>query len=203
MDTLYVETNFLVGIATGRDVAASLLDDPASPIRLVIPGMCFLEALAWLEGEIRRRNDLRRQWRDQIGQLERDLTSPSARNLLGHLSQAIFENDGLLQDVGDRLFKCVAALSSRAQILNVTGAILKSSRDDVLTEDSTDNLILHTILDHARSPSRDRKGFFPENKNDFNERKVQDALRAAGVTYFRRADAALGWIASQAGDSAG
>ena len=71
------------------------------------------------------------------------------------------------------------------------------------SEDSTDNLILHTILDHARSSSGDRKGFFSENQNDFNAPGVQDALRAAGVTYFRRADAVLGWLASQAGDSAG
>jgi hypothetical protein len=44
LDTLYVETNFLVGISTGRDVAASLLEVPTTAIQLVIPGMCFLEA---------------------------------------------------------------------------------------------------------------------------------------------------------------
>jgi hypothetical protein len=200
LDTLYVETNFLVGVATGRDVAASLLDDPAPPVRLVIPGICFLEALAWMEGDARRRRESGRQWRDQIKQLDRDLTSPFARNLRTHLAQAINENDWLSTDVSNRLYRAISALSTRALILNITAEVLGASRGDVLIGESTDNLILHAILDHARSTPAARKGFFSENKNDFDGQPAQDALRAAGVEYFRRAEAAIGWVGSPAVD---
>ena len=49
---LYVETNFPMSIATGRDPQANtlLLNTPAS-VRIAIPSTCFMEALSALEAD--------------------------------------------------------------------------------------------------------------------------------------------------------
>ena len=44
---LYIETNFLMSIATGRDPKADdLLAQPPEGLRLAIPQVCFMEALS-------------------------------------------------------------------------------------------------------------------------------------------------------------
>ena len=57
MAILYIETNFLMSIATGRDPDANhlLLSVPTS-VRIAIPAICCMEALSALEDEIKRRN---------------------------------------------------------------------------------------------------------------------------------------------------
>lgn len=49
---LYIETNFLMGIAKGQDPQAQnlLLNTPTS-IAIVIPSICYVEALTTLEQE--------------------------------------------------------------------------------------------------------------------------------------------------------
>jgi len=66
---VYVETNFLVGFATGRDrEAAELLVHAGSGFRWTIPSICFFESLSWMEGEIKRRNLFVQGLREQIVQ---------------------------------------------------------------------------------------------------------------------------------------
>jgi hypothetical protein len=75
---LHLETNFLGGSATGRDRLGLDRLDPPSLFRPTIPGVCFLEAFAWMEGEAKRRRAFGLSLKDQLSQLARDLTSPSA-----------------------------------------------------------------------------------------------------------------------------
>jgi hypothetical protein len=200
---LYVETNFLISIATGRDPQAiAILDDSASPLHFVVPGICFFECLTWMQGEVKRREALGRQWADLTGQLKRDLTSTHAQTLQSHLEQAILENDGLLKHIGDRLFDAIEKLARRADILPIHPKILENGRKETLIADLTDNLIVHTILDHARSTPNSPKALLTENSTDFDQQDVKDALRAAGLIYFRRCDQALAW-SNSLGDAAG
>ncbi len=47
---LYVETNFLMGIAKGQDSQAEdLLRNTPNSVRLAVPSFCFVEALTTLE----------------------------------------------------------------------------------------------------------------------------------------------------------
>jgi hypothetical protein len=49
---LYVETNFLMGIAEGQDPQAEdLLRNTPNSVRLATPSICFVEALTTLEQE--------------------------------------------------------------------------------------------------------------------------------------------------------
>jgi hypothetical protein len=200
---LYVETNFIISIATGRDPQASaILDDSASPLHFVVPGICFFECLSWMQGETKRREGLGRQWGDLNGQLKRDLTSAHAQTLQSHLQQAILENEGLLKHVGRRLFDAIEKLSRRAEILPLHPKILENSRKETLIGELTDNLIVHSILDHARSTPNSPRALLTENSTDFDQPVVKKAMRAAGVIYFRRSDQALAW-SNSLGDAGG
>ena len=60
-----------------------------------------------------------------------------------------------------------------------------------------DNLILHCVIGHARLHPIENKVFLSGNNNDFGKQEVQVALRDAGVKYFTRTEAFLGWLESQ------
>ncbi|MEH1846677.1 MAG: hypothetical protein V7L25_17190 [Nostoc sp.] len=85
---LYVETNFLVGIAKGQDTPAQdLLQNTPSSLRLVVPSICFVESLTTLEQEEKYNLDFLRKLDIQINQAERD-NSDNARLLVSRLEQS-------------------------------------------------------------------------------------------------------------------
>lgn len=200
-DLLYVETSFVVASATGRDTLTTiLLDalglDAAEPLHfrlpIVVPGICFQESLRWIEDAYEGKERFNRSVRDRVAQLKRDI-SGAADSLVSYLEQAVVENDDHMTFTLDRLFWAIEKLSKYAVILPVTPALLEASRSERLIEGLTDNLIAHTILDHARSSPIADKGFLTENSSDFNQPEMRAALKAAGVKYFARAEAALEW----------
>ena len=200
MVILYVETNFLMSIATGRDSQANtLLENPTASVQIAIPSICCMEALSALEDEVKRRNRFMNELNIQISQLRRDVTSSHAQSLLSHLEQSLIENEALLNDVETRLFQALDHLNTKVEIIPLNGDMLQASLDTHLLEkDPTDNLILHCILNHARLHTTDRKVFLSANVKEFNIPEVQAALRDAGVDkYFSRTQDFLGWLESQ------
>jgi rRNA-processing protein FCF1 len=197
---LYIETNFLMSIATGRDPKANnlLLSVPTS-VRIAIPAICCMEALSALEGEIKRRNDFANKLTNQIRQLKRDLTSPYARSLLFHLEESLNENAGLLNNIKVRLFEALELLADNVEMMELTADTLRESLNTVfIEEDPTDNLILHCILNHAHLHANEVKVFLSNNTKDFDVPEVREALREAGITkYFSRTEDFLGWLQSQ------
>ncbi|MBD1881053.1 MULTISPECIES: PIN domain-containing protein [unclassified Coleofasciculus] len=197
---LYVETNFLMSIATGRDSQANtLLENPTASVQIAIPSICCMEALSALEDEVKRRNRFMNELNIQISQLRRDVTSSHAQSLLSHLEQSLIENEALLNDVETRLFQALDRLNTKAEIIPLTGDMLQASLDTrFINKDPTDNLILHCILNHARLHTTDRKVFLSANVKEFNPPEVQAALRDAGADkYFSRTQDFLGWLESQ------
>jgi hypothetical protein len=200
---LYVETNLLIAAATARDAQASpLINGDIPQLQILIPGICFLEAMKWMEDELKRRKEFRRSLKIQIGQLQRDV-SGSTRALEYHLEQAIVEDEQVERLTSNRLILAIQGLSSHAVILPVTAAILENSRKEILIGELTDNLIASTILDHARSASVAAKALLTENSTDFDQPVVKKVMRAAGVIYFRDSDRVAAWSKSVAGDTGG
>jgi hypothetical protein len=196
MAILYVETNFLAASATGRDTLTTILLHSGIPgLDLVVPGICFQEALRWIGDERKRRESFGRSLKDQVTQLKRDI-SGATHSLVSLLEQAVVENDEHMSFTSDRLFWAVEKLSNRAEILPVTAALLETSRDQVLIDGLTDNLIAHTILAHARSSPVTDKALLTENSKDFSRPEVRDALFAAGVKYFSKTEPATEWADS-------
>jgi hypothetical protein len=189
-----------MSIATGRDPDANnlLLNVPTS-VRIAIPAICCMEALSALEGVIKRRNDFANKLREQISQLDRDLTSPYAESLLSHLEESLNENEGLLNNIKVRLFEALELLADNVEMMELTADTLRESLNTVfIEEDPTDNLILHCILNHAHLHANEVKVFLSNNTKDFGVPEVRDALLEAGITkYFSRTEEFLGWLQSQ------
>ena len=195
----YIETNFLISIATGRDTeAGTLLANPPASVQIAIPGICCLEALSVLEQEKKSRKNFEQQLNIQINEAQRNLISPHARSLLFHLRQARTENEALIKDVESSLFEAQSQIETNAELIALTTDMLQSSRDQTIIPDSTDNLILHCILVHARSHPTEIKVFMSGNVNDFGRSEVREALRQAGVSeYFSQTQYFLGWLQSK------
>ncbi|MBD1838585.1 PIN domain-containing protein [Coleofasciculus sp. FACHB-501] len=194
---LYVETNFLMSIATGRDSQANtLLQNPTASVQIAIPSICCMESLSALEDQIKRRNRFMNELNNQISQLRRDVTSSHAKSLLSHLEQSLIENEALLNDVENRLFQVLDHLNTKAEMIPLTGDMLQESLDTRLIEkDPTDNLILHCILNHARLHPTDRKVFLSANVKEFKLLQVQAALQNAGVVkYLTCTQDFFGWL---------
>jgi hypothetical protein len=199
MVILYLETNFLMSIATGRDAEASeLLADASTGITRALPQICFMEALTALLDERRRRNSFSHQINQELVQSRRDLTSSHAAALRAFLDGALIENERLLEDTDARLFDAVELLSQRAVLIPLSSRVLDKARGRILIEDPTDNLILHNILDHAHANPADVKVLLSGNRKDFGTEAVRGALQEAGIDkYFTDAKNALGWYRSQ------
>ncbi len=196
----YVETNFLMGVATGRESLGDALASVASAsIKIVIPSSCYMEAFSALEDERTRRNWFRNRLEEQIRQLRRD-TSLHAKSLLSHLEESRLVNDRLLNDIQDRLFQFIGRASPIFESIHPTPLILQESVNNVMIEDPTDNFILCCILDHARNNPADERALLTSNYTDFNTPEVRSFLQKAGITkYFRDADNCLGWLRSLPG----
>ncbi|MEG4503233.1 PIN domain-containing protein [Microcoleus sp. F6_B4] len=200
MAILYIETNFLMSIATGRDPEANnLLVSVPTSVSIAIPSICCMESLSALEDEIKRRNRFLDEMEKQISQLKRDKTSPSAQSLVFHLEQSLNENEALINDINARLFAALDLSATKIEMISLTAGILQASLNSIfIEEDPTDNLILHCILNHAHLHPHEVKVFLSNNTKEFGLPKVRDALREVGIRkYFSRTEDFLGWLQSQ------
>lgn len=196
--TLYVETNFPVGIAKGQDLAAaSFLSGDSTDIRLVIPSVCYMEAFSVWEREQKQTNRLIDSMAFQIREVKRNAASVRAQRLGEHLDGARFESEQLLYEMRERLDEALLRLSEDADFIDIEHTIVHDALAYTHVSDPTDNLILCSILWHARRNPVGPKAFLSRNYKDFGQQNVCDLLLSADVQYFKNTEAALGWIRSQ------
>jgi len=199
---LYLETNFVIGAALGRDKKAeALLQLSSADLQITLPSVSVMEAWSVFEDERKRRNVFRQTLDQQVSQLRRDETSPHAKALLQYLQLAYTENTDLLNDIENRLRDILSKLSglqpgfSAANLLPLTQKTFQNSLPAGPTKDPTDNLILAIILAHASEYPADEKVFLSGNIRDFQTPEIEALLSAAGITrYFARTDDFLGWF---------
>lgn len=199
MDAIvYVETNFLMGVAMGREARVlEFLSAVSATVRIAIPSGCYMESFSALEDEQKRRNWFRGELEKQIVQLRRDTTSANAGSLLRLLEESRIANDQLSNDVQVRLFQLVDRAAGILELIPETPAIIHNAVTAMLIPDPTDNLILHSILDHAHRLSGAAKVLLTDNTRDFGNEEVQAALAAAGILKpFRSVANLLGWLGS-------
>lgn len=196
--TLYAETNLLVGFAKGRHGLP--IPDPFGslrPFRVMIPGVCVMEAFSRLEAEIKQWNRVKESLNSPISDARRDVASGHAASLLIHLERAITEGGFLLNEVRSRLGSALDWLTEHAEILPLDAESVQACLRESLLEDPTDNLIFHVIHRHALAAAAGPRAFVSANYADFGLPDVANALNAAGVRYFRDVEAAVGWLQSQ------
>lgn len=201
MAILYIETNFLMSIATGRETEAiMLLRNLSSSVQLVIPSICYMESLSALEDEVKRQNKFKEQLTCQISETKRDLTSEEVASLSFHLEKSLIYYSNRIDEIQFRLREAIYMLSRNAEMIVLNTEIIEASLNTTIIEkDPTDNLILHCILSHARLRPTETKVFLSGNVKEFRKLlEVQDALLEAGITkYFSRTEDFLGWLQSQ------
>lgn len=196
---MYVETNFPLSIATGRDPQAhTLLVTTPTSIQIVMPSVCYMEALSALEASQKYRRRFNHELDLRISDAQRDLTSSHAQSLVSHLRQARIENELLITEVESRLLQTLNQLATTAEIVDLTHDIIQASLQPNSSNEPTDNLILNCILNHAHLHPTEVKVFLSGNTNDFGKQVVREALGNAGVNqYFGSTQAFLDWQRSQ------
>ena len=201
MAILYIETNFLMSIATGREAEAiMLLRDLLSSVQLVIPSICYMESLSALEDELKRQNYFKEQLSRQISETKRDVTSEQVASLSFHLEESLIYYRNRIGEIKFRLREAIYMLSQKAEMIVLNTEIIEASLNTtIIGKDPTDNLILHCILSHARLRPTETKVFLSGNVKEFRKLpEVQEALLEAGITkYFSRTEDFLGWLQSQ------
>ncbi len=200
MAIVYIETNFLMSITTGREAEAiMLLRDLSSSVKLVIPSICYMEALSALEDELKRQNSFKEQLTRQVSETKRDVTSEYATSLYFHLEESLLYYFYRIDEIKFRLREAISLMSRNSEMIVLNPEIVQASLNETLIEkDPTDNLILHCILSHARSHSTETKVFLSGNFKEFGIPAVQDVLLEAGITkYFSVTKNFLGWLQSQ------
>ncbi|MDF5720461.1 MAG: PIN domain-containing protein [Rhizonema sp. PD37] len=193
---LYVETNFVMSIATGRDSQANtLLSNTPESVHIVMPSICFMEALSALEVDIKSRRRFHNELEIRSGDAQRNLTSQHAQSLLSQLQQAQTENDLLLREVQASLFAALDQLATKAERIELTTEMIQASLEISNIDEPTDRLILHCILNHARLHLTEVKVFLSGNSKDFGKLEVQQALQDVGINqYFSNTQTFLNWL---------
>lgn len=196
--TVYVETNFLMSVAMGREANGDdLLAAVSASVSIAIPSGCYMESFSAFEDEQKRRNRFRDELDKQIVQLRRDTTSANAGALLGRLEESRIANDQLLNDVQARLFGFVDRAAGILESIPEAPATIHQAVTTILIPDPTDNLILHAILDHAGRFPGTTKALLTGNTRDFGTDDVHAALAAVGINkLFGTVANVLGWLGS-------
>lgn len=200
MAIIYIETNFLMSIATGREAEAiMLLRDLSSSVQLVIPSVCYMEAWSAFEDELKRQNSFKEQLSRQISETKRDVTSEKVASLSYNLEESLVYYLERIDEIELRLREAISLMSYNAEMIALNPEIIQATLNTpIIKKDPTDNLILHSILSHARSHSTETKVFLSGNVKEFGLPEVQDVLREAGITkYFAVTKNFLGWLHSQ------
>ncbi len=188
MVILYVETNFLMSIAKGQDLEAKNLLYSLNPsIRIVIPDICYVEALNRWEKEKYYVKEFEKEVDKQINNSKRDLTSSNSQIFLAHLEQGLFD--------------AIDMLIQKAEIIQLDTTLIRAISEAVIIQPETllikqdimDNLILRYIISHANAYPKIDRVFLSSNKNDFGKPEVREALRNAGISkYFSQTQDFLG-----------
>ncbi|QLE56247.1 PIN domain-containing protein [Nostoc sp. TCL26-01] len=195
---IYVETNFLIGIAKGQDTQGQqLLQNLPLSLHLVVPSICFVESLITLDQGEKYNLDFLHKLDIQINESERD-NSVKSRLLLYQLEQSrtcFLERNN---EVKERFYITFNQLIEKAKMITFTPEIFQESFGrSILEKHLMDKLILECIIHHARLHPHEIKCFLSSNSHEFRKREVSEVLQDHNIQYFHKTQNFLGWLNSQ------
>lgn len=205
MITLYIETNFFIGFAKSQDEYSEKLVNNISPdkttlIKIVTPSVCCMESLSVLNDEISKSNRFRDNLDSERKKLKGDKNSEYSREIQRHLQKAEVKNGERLNEINNRLFQVLEWASQNLELIQLKPDILSKSLQEELIADHTDNLILHCILDHAKTyqntSSSGNKILLTANHTDFGAPEIKSILQEVGIKYLTKTAEFLGWLQS-------
>jgi hypothetical protein len=202
---LYLETNFLMSVCTGRTPGAGELLNIEPTVELAIPIVSFMEAHKAF-------NDLKAAklafiepfkqilFKGEIGDIGRDPDAPAQE-----LVRALEAADEALSDVAPallryldqsekRLIEVIRATAHRARLLPSSGGVL-ARQVHSHRFDPTDDMILASIMDDASERPLEHMAFFSED-GGFGQPTVASAISDTGMSQFDSVDLCLDWCRS-------
>ena len=213
MITLYIETNFFIDFAKNQDQKTEGLvhfqyPEATAILKIVTPAICCMESLSVLEGERNRSNRFKSNLEDEVKKLEGDRNSTYSRDIKNCLQLAKIKNSDRINEINTRLFKVLEWATNNVELIQLKEDILSASLENELMTDPTDNLILHCIIDHAKTSSNEQKVLLSKkskdkvllsgNSNHFGTKEIKEILKESGIQrYFSNTKDFLSWLQSQ------
>lgn len=194
MTILYLETNFPLSIVLGRDASAlQVFDIPCEQLLLVFPEICLMEALYAFESEMKRQREFFDRLSHQASQLQRNKTSPLAKDLLGRIQEVRMLHAQFLDDLGKMFQKVLERLAERAKFVPLSSEVLLKSLAEAILPDARDNLIAHCILSHALNFPKDTKVLLSGDEDFHSENAMQKWKQGGIEKVFRNAEDFIRW----------
>lgn len=196
---VYFETNGILSLAQKRNQAfESLLSNLPNDVQLILPSICYMEALFAFQQDRKRRDQFDRSLTIEINEARRSNLNIS-QLVMTDLEQSQVKYDLLSQQLNDEFIEALRVLESGLTLIHPQADTLRRTlvepKLNKLTE-KRDDFILRCILDHAQNHSSERKAFFSENTKQFGQQSVREACREVGITYFGNIDNLQGWLQS-------
>ncbi|MDQ3814448.1 MAG: hypothetical protein M3347_10915 [Armatimonadota bacterium] len=189
---LYIETNFIIGRTRGQDAKADeILKISRKKLNIALPDICIMEAWSAFENMQGRRRQLADELSRQAHELKRDLISPYSKLQVVSLEQASLDIANGLNDSELHFRDTLAKVAYRAELITLTPAALKQSLAVQTMSLPRDNLVLTTIINHARKHRGEEHILLT------GDREFEMPARNAGMKYFARTEAFLGWFKSK------
>jgi hypothetical protein len=190
---IYLETNYLVGTATGRLPPFEKFFEQTRPAQLAIPTVCFMEALTALRGE-QRASAISQKWlQDRVNKVKASKLIANAGQLRQNLEDAYISEGRRINTIQTQLNDVINQVAKNARMVELTTVAIQGAIAMPYCNQLTDNLILHIILADAQSEHDPARALFTENIRDFRD-GGGDELRRAGVTGFGDWDSLARWV---------
>ncbi len=190
MKRIYVETNFLMSVSTGRTPQASELLRFGDALNVAIPLVCFMEAHKAFNAMRAAKYDLKQPFKGETADVGRD-RSAHAQEYARALAAADAALVGYLADSEQRLTDVIRETAGRARLVGSSPSVLDRSQYSYLS-DPTDDMIAGSIIDDALRNPIAGMAFFSED-TDFEQPSLLDAMRDAGLELFSEIAPCLVW----------
>ena len=196
---LYIETNAIISLAQKRNPAIeSLLSNLPNDVQLVLPSICYMEALFAFQRDRKRRDEFDRDLTIEINEASRRNLSIS-QVVMNDLKQTQDRSDVLSQQLDTEFIRALMFLEYRLTLIHPQpSTLIRTLLEPKFNKfpDKRDNFILLCILDHAQNNYADMKAFFSENTKQFGKPTVREACGEVGITYLGNIDNLQGWLQS-------
>ncbi|MCP2728532.1 PIN domain-containing protein [Symplocastrum sp. BBK-W-15] len=190
-----------MAIAKGQDEAApEFLINPPSDICLMIPSICYMEAIVAFQNEQKRRKTFQQNINNEISESKRNLSS-SLGSLVNDLEKARLACDQLFNEFEGQFLDAITLVRTKVTSIDLPlNSLTATLTDPILKEEKQlrDNLILQCILDHAQRHPTQIKVLLSGNYKEFGKVEVQDSLKQLGIIkYFTNTKNLLGWLGNK------
>ena len=197
---LYLETNFILGMAKGRNGAMeNIWQNPPEKLTIAMPSICLMESFVAWEKEQKRSQSFSQAMKIEINEARRNVRSEDAPSVVDLLGRGALVYDNLWVDLDERFKNVFETLQNRVELIYPKIENVRSTLNEPWLNQKSerrDDFILQCILDHADSNSDKTKAFFSENNKQFGKSVVLNVLREKGVRYFNNRENLQGWLES-------